>query len=136
MFLLTILYVWHLVRKLVGTTFPKSHMTCFQSAGDAKPNGQPAYSLQSTCSWFNSKTFWEWIHRCLCVCLTLVVWFSLGECVSNDTNEYVCTMPASSAHRASFIWAEPNCNVSVSPATGGEPDRQTGTLHLLEKPDS
>lgn len=35
--------VWHADIRLVGTTFSRSHLSCFQSIGNAKPNG-----IQST----------------------------------------------------------------------------------------
>lgn len=108
--------------------------------------GQPAYSLQSTCSWFKSKIFWEWIHQscCVCVCLCVVqpVWtFYVCAC----HNEYVFTTPACCTHiptsqnlhySVSFIWAEPECNLSLSEATTSALDQPRGTLHLLEKPEA
>lgn len=31
---------WHADVRLVGTSFSRSHMSCFQSVGNAKPNGE------------------------------------------------------------------------------------------------
>lgn len=144
--------VWHADITLVGTTFSRSHMTCFQSIGNAKPNGEPAYSLHSTCSWFNSKTFWEWIHQrwCVSVYVSVCVRCSLNVdmCVCTCHNDYVCTMPASSAHIHQS--SELQCNthvlsvpsqIAAYPPILPQPQsrtsrQQTGTLHLLEKPEA
>lgn len=44
--------------------FPE--VTCHVSSLLAMPN-QTANSLHSTCSWFWSRLFWEWIHQRACV---------------------------------------------------------------------
>lgn len=115
------------------------------------PN-QTAYSLHSTCSWFGSKLFWEWIHQRVCVCVS--VWVSVcvrySLCVDMCAchNEYVCTcqllVPTStypvrcrcSAHvpsGPSQIAAYP----PILPQSQSRTSRQqTGTLHLLEKPEA
>lgn len=60
--------------RLVGTTFSRSHMTCFQTVGNAKPNGHPACSLPMHMnSWFRAKTFWEWVHQEWCLSVSVCV---------------------------------------------------------------
>ena len=139
--------VWHADIRLVGTTFSRSHMTCFQSVANAKPNGQPAYSPHSTCCWFGSKIFWEWIHQSVrvSVCGVACVWTC--ECVPVIMSMYVpsqlpvptSTYPASCSC-STHIPSGPSQTTAYPPILPQPLSRtsrqQTGTLHLLEKPES
>lgn len=115
------------------------------------PN-QTAYSLHSTCSWFSSKLFWEWIHQrvCVYVCawVSVCVWYSLCVDMRAGSNEYVCTcqlpVPTStypvSCKCSTHVPLGPS-QIAANPPILPQPQsltsrQQTGTLYLLGKPEA
>lgn len=108
----------------------------------------PAYSLHSTCSWFTSKIFWEWIHQCvsvcgvacMCVCSCAFVFVIMSMYVPCQLPVPTSTYPASwscSTHVPSRGPSQIAAYPRILPQPQSRTSRQqTGTLHLLEKPEA